>query len=696
MAKNAEANLLLKIKREGEKALKATIDEFEDIRNKAALAATAIAGFVGLSVKKYGEKQEILLSLTRSIENQGLEVAALSKRYIELAESLKESVNVDDDAILKGIALAQSYAGQLELTEDLIEATVNFAVATEKDMVTAFELVGKSIGTNNNLLVRSGVELDATADASEKMAKITDVLSKKYDGWAKATGAVNGGTKKLLLGLEDVTEELGKEFSPNVEEATGHLNKLIKAFLDNRALIQWTASIIAIVGAATAMIAGISSIIVVLPTLGTALGIAAGAAATFWAAISGPIGLAVLGIGSLAVGIARVAGAFDGLTGSAKKANDEIANTSHPKNDGGREGEDERYLRAVHMAEKESQAKVKIHKETVKDIAKIDDGAAKERLIAQEEAWEEMKALKAEFDDERRIEEENLENAALDRSRLKFENFLSAMNGLATGGFQGIIGGVIQTIGDAYIPGLGSMIKSFFDLFAQDAETFKVQVQEMFSTTFMDSLVSNAFLFSETFFENLPELFDKAITEIIAQSPKHTAAITKTVLSEEFIGGLIKSIVMGVVDGIKGAGSDIGEAFRKAITDALTQGDKAKEIGKNVSSFVKGAGKLMGFASGGMVPNIQRFAAGGTVDTVPAMLSPGEFVVNRDSAQKNLGLLQSINSGSGGGGTTINLTINGGFLGDDKSARQLAKAIDEQLLKLRQGNQSVAFDSGVF
>jgi TP901 family phage tail tape measure protein len=54
------------------------------------------------------------------------------------------------------------------------------------------------------------------------------------------------------------------------------------------------------------------------------------------------------------------------------------------------------------------------------------------------------------------------------------------------------------------------------------------------------------------------------------------------------------------------------------------------------------------FATGGMV-----YASGGTLvnyqprgtDTVPAMLTPGEFVVNRSATRKNLPLLQQINSG---------------------------------------------------
>lgn len=48
------------------------------------------------------------------------------------------------------------------------------------------------------------------------------------------------------------------------------------------------------------------------------------------------------------------------------------------------------------------------------------------------------------------------------------------------------------------------------------------------------------------------------------------------------------------------------------------------------------------FASGGPVPGR------GSGDTVPAMLTPGEFVVNRNAAQANLPLLSAINSGRGG------------------------------------------------
>jgi len=50
---------------------------------------------------------------------------------------------------------------------------------------------------------------------------------------------------------------------------------------------------------------------------------------------------------------------------------------------------------------------------------------------------------------------------------------------------------------------------------------------------------------------------------------------------------------------------------------------------------------LESLASGGSVPGM----GDGTKDTVPAMLAPGEFVINAKQAQKNIGLLSRINAG---------------------------------------------------
>lgn len=71
--------------------------------------------------------------------------------------------------------------------------------------------------------------------------------------------------------------------------------------------------------------------------------------------------------------------------------------------------------------------------------------------------------------------------------------------------------------------------------------------------------------------------------------------------------------------------------------------------GRNQALGLDRPGAVMNRAQGGPV-----YAAGGTLvnyeprgtDTVPAMLTPGEFVINRQATQRNLPLLKSINAGN--------------------------------------------------
>lgn len=91
--------------------------------------------------------------------------------------------------------------------------------------------------------------------------------------------------------------------------------------------------------------------------------------------------------------------------------------------------------------------------------------------------------------------------------------------------------------------------------------------------------------------------------------------------------------------------------------------------------------------------NSAQMAEGGIVKARPggmlATIGEGgrdEAVIPLDSDEARSAL---------GGGTVIYLTVNGGLLGDRASARELAMALDAQLLELRRSKSSLAFDAGL-
>lgn len=85
----------------------------------------------------------------------------------------------------------------------------------------------------------------------------------------------------------------------------------------------------------------------------------------------------------------------------------------------------------------------------------------------------------------------------------------------------------------------------------------------------------------------------------------------------------------------------VGNNAAQSLTLAQGKAALAKLTSGSMSSLTAAERKYLGLNSGGTVPGA------GTYDNVPAMLTPGEFVVNRNSVGKyGRGLLNSINAGT--------------------------------------------------
>jgi TP901 family phage tail tape measure protein len=91
--------------------------------------------------------------------------------------------------------------------------------------------------------------------------------------------------------------------------------------------------------------------------------------------------------------------------------------------------------------------------------------------------------------------------------------------------------------------------------------------------------------------------------------------------------------------------------------------------------------ETLGLSSGGMVPKY--FAAGGLsrgTDTVPAMLTPGEYVINRNAAN-NIGLnnLNKLNSGESLGSSVYNYSVGINVTNANADANDIARAVMGQI-----------------
>jgi TP901 family phage tail tape measure protein len=172
-----------------------------------------------------------------------------------------------------------------------------------------------------------------------------------------------------------------------------------------------------------------------------------------------------------------------------------------------------------------------------------------------------------------------------------------------------------------------------------------------------------------------------------AITAQQALAIRITKVKEEFLAfvrGVTESrgfqLFVNTALNLASAFIKIGEALTPVIP--LLTAMMAINISRGIGSFLtsiprglsstrfSGGGRVLGFEKGGMVPGV------GNKDTVPAMLTPGEVVMNRSAVQKyGAGNLVKMNNRAEGGPITVEelKAINPNSVQPDYRNEQLAK-----------------------
>lgn len=182
----------------------------------AGFTVTTIVKGINESVEAFRTQERAVASLNQALMNSGTYTAEYSQHLQDLSSEIQSFSNYGDEATEQAIALGQSFSGNVKLTDELIRATVDYAAATGQDLQSAFTLVGKSIGTQTNALARYGVSLEDGMSKEQKMAKITETLSQRFNGSAKT---MSNASVQLKNAIGDLSEEFGTAFNPAVEEA---------------------------------------------------------------------------------------------------------------------------------------------------------------------------------------------------------------------------------------------------------------------------------------------------------------------------------------------------------------------------------------------------------------------------------------------------------------------------------------------
>lgn len=231
------ADLIITIDAKADKAkevLSDLIKEQEGLGAGLELAALAgVAAFaalvagIGMSVEAFEEHDRAVRGLNLSLQNQGMFSDELTKKYQETAKALEEKTGIDEDAILSGQALMQSFIGQREIAPELTKAIVDMSVATHSDLTTAFNAASRAVETGVLAFGRLHIQLDPTLDKSERLAKIQEILGQKFGGAAEEAVQGLGGWALVKVQFSELEKQVGEDFAPAFVEAIGVVRKTL-------------------------------------------------------------------------------------------------------------------------------------------------------------------------------------------------------------------------------------------------------------------------------------------------------------------------------------------------------------------------------------------------------------------------------------------------------------------------------------
>lgn len=727
MAADGEVSLKIKIKQEGQEALSKLETAFEGIIGFAkaagvALAAMGIAlGKLALDAAKFEDVQKAFTAMTAK---QGLDAKEFLKNLKEMTNGTISEMDLmtkANNAMLLGLPI--------DRFGDIVKIAQGAAKSTGESMDFMLQSIVIGLGRQSKLILDNlGIIVDAEkanaeyaksvgktaaalTDAEKKQAFINETLKVGLANLEKMGGLQKSNTDRwdqMKASTADLGIVIGKLSGPILGALLESFNSLIKEtteFAESKTLIKvFQFGAIAINDTTAAIIATVDYFRL-LPDL-----IAASAVA--FDNLNKIFTLDPDEWKKEATGIKDVFGTvFDDLKSRRKKHSEESAANEKAILDKYAEMEISDHEQKVEI---KKQLEIEKKNESAEAIKVIEDEEGNRRLrqfvankdneiaLAEEAKKKEAELLDAQLKQEAELKEKHLQeeyNARIQMSNLIFS--------FTQGGLEQVAKFGIQVIVDKYLPGAGAAASQFFGFLTEETGKFTEKLNQFVSIDFLENFSKNlGALFeklphlisaiNEQFIEKSPELSKALIEAIISSLPELISAIAsttiKTAANPKFLAELSEAVINGIVAGIKNVAGDIAEAIKKAISDTV----KGSQVmgGKVESGFDRVFGKV--WASGNMFDNIPRFASGGLVDNTLAMVTPGEAIINRDSTAANAGLLAEINQSNGrsiSAGNNISLVINGGLLGDESSARQLAKAIDEQLYKLRLGRESRAFDS---
>ena len=190
----------------------------KDIQRWGLVAGAAMAYFASTSVKAFADAEKQQMQLQESYRKfpKIADVSIESMRALN--DELMNLTGADNDALAASEALLARFDLTGSQIMQLIPLVNDYAIATGKDLPEAADTIGKAFMGNARAMKSLGIDFKATGDRGKDLAAIMGALEDKVGGAGKAFGGTTAGQLAIAQqNFAELQETVGAALVPALQ-----------------------------------------------------------------------------------------------------------------------------------------------------------------------------------------------------------------------------------------------------------------------------------------------------------------------------------------------------------------------------------------------------------------------------------------------------------------------------------------------
>lgn len=211
--------------------------EFNSFQSKIVAVGRAMSGlFVGGAITSsiVGGLKELMSTSQEIVQVQHQLKESLGYTSIALDEQsqiLSKKYLIDDDDIKLVQQQISNYTKSESKIKSLTDATINYAAATGRDLLSATSLVARAMETSGSRIRDMAGTLEGAAESTERLDSITEILNGHFAGQAEAVAKSKNLFQQLGYVIKEIKDDIAVGiFGDSTAKEALHIKKLKEEF----------------------------------------------------------------------------------------------------------------------------------------------------------------------------------------------------------------------------------------------------------------------------------------------------------------------------------------------------------------------------------------------------------------------------------------------------------------------------------